>query len=632
MSSTAPHCFDKVVRLPGRRAAIFDRPGFPDMNAAAWANLPMRRFDDLPSAEMNQLLAALLGHPPIAALAFEERKTWLEIIFALADAERCGAMTARELALRWSASAPEKFNQAHFDRDWASFRPGGVTMGTLLRIAMQTGFDLSPWFEPPGSRTTSIPPAPAAASAAVTAFFGRVPFAAADLTRPPWLIERFAVRGDVAVVAGPGGSAKTVTLVDLLVCVAAGRQSWGGHRIRPRPDGKPHRVAIVSAEEDRGRIALLIAAACEAQALDGGERAAVSKNLLLHDARQSGLRVGAPRPSMREDMAPEADDPACAALRDGLLAEGITLVVLDTLAALLALPNENDNSAATTLMRRIGKIAAEAGCAVILLHHTPKLSKEGAAAQRGEATAVRGGGAIVNSARIVWTITGLPASEAGLFAMNGVAPNAIRRLDPVKLNDAAPPAPSFFEVEGMSVQVHDGSRESVRAIRFISPPQVGAVPDALRHVAMKALDAGVMVHGAKVALSPGSGPRNAVDHIARALCAANAQLSQDHAKIVARQVLGDLKDRLGCVTVTDVLVPKISASGTPNGFDKRKGLETQWQLAPWTNPNHACAPPSQAVLAAPASCAADNNPASAVTPAVLPPVPQPTASNADGPA
>lgn len=596
---------DNVFRLPGKKSAIFEHRTFPDMNAAASANLPRRRFEDLSAKEMNEILTSIVNHGPIAALAFGDRKEWLDLVFAFADAERCGATAARMLAREWSASAPSKFNEVHFDQDWASFQPGRITVGTLLRVARQTGFDFSPWFTPPElDPRAGTPPSPGgtANTSAPGGFLRRVPFARADRHPVPWMVRGLAVLGDVTVIAGPGGGAKTVMSVALLVCIAAGRSYWGSAAIVPRADGRPHRVAVISAEEDMNRLALLIAAACDALGFDARERADVGANLLFHDARQSGFRIGAPRPGQREDMAPETDDRACMELRDSLRANDVSLVVLDTLAALLALPSENDNSAATTLMRRIAKVAGEVGCAVILLHHTPKVTKEGAAAQRGEATAVRGGGAIVNSARIVWTITGLPVTEAGHFAMSGGNPDAIRRMDPVKLNDAAQPAPMFFEVVGIPVRVSDGTSVSVRAIRSIAAPQVGsgAIPDAIRNTAMKAIDAGAIVHGVKAPLTPGTGDRSAIDHVARALQAANALLSPAHAKVAAREVLTDLRDRLGCIKVVDVKIPKVRPDGSVNGFDKRKGLETRWHLAPWMIGQPApSAPAAQPITAAP---------------------------------
>ena len=147
-------------------------------------------------------------------------------------------------------------------------------------------------------------------------------------------------------------------------------------------------------------------------------RMRAARNLRFHDAQVSRWRLGEPRPGMREEMSPERYDRALAAL--GTVSGDLDVLILDTMAALFALPNENDKPAVTTLMRRLSGMARRTGCAVLLMHHTPKMTREAAAAQRGEATLVRGGGAITNSARVVISLTALPEPEAVQLVMHGL--------------------------------------------------------------------------------------------------------------------------------------------------------------------------------------------------------------------
>ena len=171
--------------------------------------------------------------------------------------------------------------------------------------------------------------------------------------------------------------------------------------------------------------------------------------------------------------------------------------------------------------------------------------------------------------------------------MAGINPAAIRRLDPVKLNDAQPPPPAFFDVIGVPVQMSTGAHESVRAIRFVSAPQPGAVPDAIRDLAMKVIDTGMMVNGARVDLSPAHGQRSAVEHIASAIQAANP--GTPYGREMARQVLADLLNRLRCVIERDTKMPKTGKNGAPNGFGTAKGLGTDWSAAPWAGPTASAA-------------------------------------------
>jgi hypothetical protein len=389
--------------------------------------------------------------------------------------------------------------------------------------------------------------------------------------------------------------------------------------VNTRPGGL--RVAYITAEEDLRRIGLLVAAASAVLALTAAERAAVQVNLLIHDARESGWRLGELPLGSHDQIATEAKDRGLTQLREALTQSEPDLVILDTLASLFALPNENDNSAVTMLMNRLARLARAADCAVLVLHHTPKMTRETATSQRGEVTLVRGGGAIVNSARVAITITSLSAAEAGLFAMLGHKPDAVRRIEHAKINDAPPMDPAFFVVRSEQVRVHDGTDHAVRAIEFT--PALTLVTSgasiAIKNLVMKTIDAGtVNAAGANVPLSPGGGKANARDaatHIARALIS-TTQISDDrHVKAAAREVLKELQ-QIGCVAVEEVALPAYTQKGKPNGARKGQGLVCQWHLAPWVAAQPATASngapaAGRASRAVPPSSAAAGQPAPA---------------------
>jgi len=438
----------------------------------------------------------------------------------------------------------------------------------------------------PFSLGVTANPQPVVAAAQPLASFGfftPVKLNPADLRGVEWLVENMLLQGAATVLAGQGGAAKTVFGIHLAVACASGRGKLGPIKIRTRPRGL--RVAVISAEEDKNRIALLVAAACNVLGLTATERAAVEANLFVHDAQESGWRLGEPRPNHREDIAPEGQDDRATELCNALA--GMDVLILDTLAALFALPSELDNTAATRLMRRLGRIAGTMGCAVLLIHHTPKLTREAAAAQRGEATLVRGGGAIANSARVVLSLTGLPIVEAAQFAVQGLNPDRVRRLEHVKINDGPSMDPAYFAITQSLVRVHDGSDQAVRAVEFLQPLPAGgnAIPDKIRNIAMRAIDAGARDdHGRRVPLSPGGGRQNtrdAVSAIANALQQTDSTLSDVHARAAARDVLKDLKDNLGCVVEQDVQLPRYKPDGQPNGTRAARGLVCRWDLAPW---------------------------------------------------
>jgi hypothetical protein len=468
--------------ISGTRSAVFDGRRFPDLNAAAQANLSP--FSALEPRRQSALLRAIAAHPGVRALADASRNEWFPLLLSFAHAAYLGVPDAREIALEWCRTSKRFKSEADFQRDWASFNPTrGITIGTLLSQAGAAGFDATPWFTPQPPATAIV------GTATAGTFFTPVRFSTPDLHPVPWIVDNFAIAGDLTVIAGAGGTAKTALAVSMAVAIAAGRSTWGSQVIRPRRDGRPHRVAAFSGEEDGQRLGLLVAAAGAAAALTKAEEAAVARNLMMHDARQSGVRIGTPRPGKHEIISPDHDDQACVALENALKGDDISVLIVDTLSVALA-ADEIDNTAMTTLMRRVARIAKATGCATALLHHTPKMTREGAAALRGEVTLVRGGGAIVNVARVALTITGLPISEAGGFILSGQQPDAIRRLDIAKMNDAPRPDPLFFETFGVPVTLHDGSQEMVRAVRFLTAPQAatGAISQSALSVVVSVQD------------------------------------------------------------------------------------------------------------------------------------------------
>jgi hypothetical protein len=551
--------------------------------AAAQANLPGRRFEDLPTDKQNDWLFKLAAHPDFLKLADAGRDEWRNLVFAFAHAEQGGATEARSICEAWSKQSP-KWNQRQFNGAFKVRANGdNKTVAELIKIGRQIGVP-SPWEDDQPQSTTVVNSAALAqafGSGNSASFFETLSFEQADLQPLTWLVMGFLIRGELSVLAGQGGGSKTALAILVAVALAAGLTRLGPFQINNRPGGL--RVAYITGEEDSNRLRLLIAAACRVLALNAAERALVRQNLVFHDAAASGLRIGAPRPGMREDLCPEDQDRALNQLTAALA--GTDVAIFDTMSALFALANENDNQSVTSMMRRLIKTARAVGCAMLILHHVPKMSREAAAAQRGEPTLVRGGGAIVNSARVVLTVTSLPLDEAAQLALMGLEPDRGRRLEHVKINDCPMMAPSYFALRSEPVKVSDGSEVSVRAVEWVSVPAAsGATADVLRELVMRAVDAGVIQHGVRVPLSPGGGRKNERDgiyHIAHAIIHARPSLQEEHAKSLAKSTLKDL-EKLGCVvTDEDAQIPKYK-DGRRDGSRKGKGLSCRWDRALWT--------------------------------------------------
>jgi hypothetical protein len=131
-------------------------------------------------------------------------------------------------------------------------------------------------------------------TAASVPFFVAVPFDQSQLYQVPWLVCGLFVRGEITILAGQGGSAKTALAVHLAVALSAGCKQIGPFTVEN--PAKRLCVRIISAEEDLRRMALLVAAASQQLSLTLPERAVVDANLRFHDA-QASSEAGTPQVS-----------------------------------------------------------------------------------------------------------------------------------------------------------------------------------------------------------------------------------------------------------------------------------------------------------------------------------------------
>jgi Primase C terminal 2 (PriCT-2)/AAA domain/Bifunctional DNA primase/polymerase, N-terminal len=191
-------------------------------------------FDQLSAPEKRKLVQACLD--AIDNRLTDPRGQWLSVLFAMADAAARGCPNAEDLALAWSKRGRGWTSEQDFSQAWNSFRPGGITVGTLLHLGQQAGVDLALWA---ATVTQSNPPAapilpnePAGGpSAPLRRNIGAV--AVADLpVMPPkrkWLYGKYLVRGAVSLLVAPGARGKSTWLLTSALACASGRAILGQH-------------------------------------------------------------------------------------------------------------------------------------------------------------------------------------------------------------------------------------------------------------------------------------------------------------------------------------------------------------------------------------------------------------------
>lgn len=129
--------------------------------------------------------------------------------------------------------------------------------------------------------------------------------------------------------------------------------------------------------------------------------------------------------------------------------------------------NENDNSAINMVMRSFRKIAKETNCAISIVHHTSKGSKD----THGNMDKARGASALASAARIAHTFYTMSEKEAVTY---GIAPKKASwytRLDSAKAN-LAPPSESFEWFEKKSVKLFYDNDETTGVMEAVELDQV----------------------------------------------------------------------------------------------------------------------------------------------------------------
>ena len=228
---------------------------------------------------------------------------------------------------------------------------------------------------------------------------GHVPRPLYEYEPRRWLLGNILIRQYVTVLAGSGGGGKTSLAIGWALSLASGKPVMG-ERV-----GKPRRVLIWS-EDPPEELAKRVDAAMQ---IHGLTRADIEDRLIVVSIDELKITIARFSQELREVIAVDA-----AVLKKIIIANRLDVVMLDPIAELHEL-EENDNVQMAKLMGMVRSVARETKAAILLLHHASKASVD--AGKRSSATATRGAGAIVNSARVSMVLNELTAKDAEEFGI-----------------------------------------------------------------------------------------------------------------------------------------------------------------------------------------------------------------------
>ena len=267
---------------------------------------------------------------------------------------------------------------------------------------------------------------------------------------PPldWLMGHWLLREEVTFVVAPGGLGKTTFLVTAALSLVTGKDLLG----KTVPGG-PKRVWLWNLEDSVAMMTRSIQAAAVLHEVHPGD---IGDRLFL-DTSRDGAPLCTARKT-REGL--EIREPVHEALVAAIREKQIDVLIVDPLVSSHE-GNENDNGEMDRVIKGWCKVAREAGCAIILCHHT---SKAGSA--EVNTMSARGAVAMTAAARVVLVLNPMNVNEANKL---GVDDDERWRMVQV-LMDKSNRAPAEKADWFRKCSVNLGPGDSAGAVQPWAPP------------------------------------------------------------------------------------------------------------------------------------------------------------------
>lgn len=324
-----------------------------------------------------------------------------------------------------------------------------------------------------------IVPEPECAISFVSAF----DFEESSIPSRPWIVPGMMLAGATHILAAPGGTGKSLFTLQMGMMLATG-QSWGKWKAK-----RGCNVLIVNAEDDIDEQRRRLSAARSVMELDTSVK--MPGKMLIAD-NPSNILMSAMDPARKIPVA----TPLVRQMRAMIEYHSIDVVIVDPFAETFEGDENSNNDTKWAMKVWRDEIARATGCAVYLVHHTTK----NAADKAGSADAVRGAGALVNSARLASTLFVMTSDEATDLGVKPEDRFRYVKYDDAKSNQSLIGSRQWFEKVSVVIQngpagLSDGGDE-VGALRPWSSDGCGDIePDQFRRI-VKAVDDGyVDEHG-----------------------------------------------------------------------------------------------------------------------------------------
>jgi hypothetical protein len=403
----------------GQRDIFNLTPAERERHQKAFGHLPLESLSEGLETNIEEIRSAVSAIPPSAISTESE---WMKFARGLAHEAAVHKKQTEELweILDTASRRAPGYNEADNRKRWERYigeafdRENPITIATVFDLAKKHGW---PGWSPPIVTSTNISGSevgPAAWNAAdVKVSFSNIP-------HRRWLYATYLIRGEITVLAAPGGAGKTALATGIAVEIATGREKlrekvW-------RTDDQT--VLYFNGEDGSTEIRRRLWAFCQQH------KVAEQDLTRLYVAGADDTRVQSLSFLCVNDKGATAlSESGYNVLESALQSLRPDLLVLDPLVVFCGGGNMNDNAIMSLVMRKLKALAAKYDCAILVVHHTRKGKTLNDAA--GEPEAISGAAAIVNLARRALMPVTMTDSETKQF---GVLPSQRRQY--FKLADA----------------------------------------------------------------------------------------------------------------------------------------------------------------------------------------------------
>jgi hypothetical protein len=513
---------------------------------------------------------------PSSAISIEV--DWVKFVRGLAHEARIYKGQAEQLweiadtASRQAPGYDEIGNRTRWLRyiDEATDRDTPITIATVFDLAKQHGW--KGWSPPTAVSSTG------GGFGALTSPTAGLKVSFSNIPHRRWLYGVDLIRGEITLLAAPGGVGKSSLAIGMAVAVATGRALLG-----EKMWAQSLTALYLNAEDSGIEMQRRIWAFCmqhgvTEQNLDhflvaGADDWRVQRLSLLRTERGNSL----------------LDEDGVAHFEFLLATLRPDLVVLDPLVALCGGGNMNENAAMSLAMRALKRLAARFDCAVLIIHHTRK------GGDLSSAEAISGASAIVNLARHalmtapmtpeeakdLWV---LPSRQSSYFKVVASKSNLAPRstdtpwyeLHNVELGNQEPPTyPSGDRVQ------------AVARVKLPAPLTASAAycDQTIKRTILDVVDRGKVIDGRAYPYSPNlAGARNERALLDDAMVAvtntsaSNQFQAGDLQAVVSRSIEQMKSDRW-----------LVEGEITAGRFRRGRALRVDWSRTPWRNAGTASA-------------------------------------------